>query len=74
MKPDDRPISFTIPIPLGKLHLASVFADIIAACAASTDVVKPNDLSIKSTSLSIVFGIPTTAIFNFLLTTSCDIR
>ena len=43
-----------LPMPLGRLHLASVFALTMAACAASTEVVNPKERSIKSTSLSIV--------------------
>lgn len=42
MKPADLPINLTIPMPLGMLQRASVFADMIAACAASTDVVNPD--------------------------------
>mmetsp|Transcript_11763 Transcript_11763/g.37292 ORF Transcript_11763/g.37292 Transcript_11763/m.37292 type:complete len:243 (-) Transcript_11763:1847-2575(-) len=63
--PDERPISLTIPIPLGKLHRASVCADSIAACASSTAVLKPKARSIRSISLSIVLGMPHTAMFNF---------
>ena len=44
------------PIPFGKLHRASVLALTIAAWAASTEVVNPNDRSIRSTSLSIVWS------------------
>ena len=41
-------------MPLGKVHLASVLADWMAACAASTEVVNPKDRSMMPMSLSIV--------------------
>ena len=44
INPADRPINFTMPMPLGRLQRASVFADKMAAWAASTEVVKPKDL------------------------------
>jgi hypothetical protein len=49
------PCTLFLPIPLGRLHLASVLALTMAACAASTEVVNPKDRSIRSTSLSIVW-------------------
>jgi hypothetical protein len=51
MNPADLPINFTMPIPLGRLQRASVLADKIAACAASTDVVKPKDLQMHALSI-----------------------
>ena len=63
MKPDSRPISFTNPIPF-LAPFASTWADEIALPASETAVAKPNDLWIKEISLSIVFGMPITAIFN----------
>lgn len=44
-----------LPIPFGRLHLASVFALTMAAWAASTDVVNPKERSMRSTSLSMVW-------------------
>ena len=37
-------MSLTMPMPLGRLQRASVLAERIAACADSTEVVKPKDL------------------------------
>jgi len=34
MKPAERPMSLTMPMPLGRLQRASVLADKMAACAA----------------------------------------
>ena len=48
MNPAERPISFTIPIPFGRLHTASVLALRMAACAVSTEVVKPKERSMRS--------------------------
>ena len=64
MKPADLPISLTMPTPLGRLQRASVLAETMAACAASTEVWKPKERSMRSTSLSMVFGMPTTAMFS----------
>mmetsp|Transcript_22680 Transcript_22680/g.57464 ORF Transcript_22680/g.57464 Transcript_22680/m.57464 type:complete len:241 (+) Transcript_22680:630-1352(+) len=57
------PMSFTMPIPFGMLELASTFAAKIAFFASSTAVRKPNERSMRPMSLSIVFGIPHTAMF-----------
>ncbi len=53
--PEWRPMSFTNPIPLIALR-ASTCAHLIARCASSTAVSKPNDLSMSAISLSIKFG------------------
>lgn len=47
MKPEERPMSFTSPIPRRALR-ASVLAAISAPCDLSTDVSKPKHLSICS--------------------------
>jgi len=60
MKPADLPMSLTIPIPFGLLHMASVLAVRIAASASPTADWKPKVRSMWSISLSIVFGIPAT--------------
>ena len=59
MKPDWRPMSLTTPTPLSA-DLASTAAALMAFCASSTAVSKPNVLSMWRMSLSIVFGMPTT--------------
>ena len=59
MKPLCRPISLTTPTPF-KADLASIAAALIAFCASSTAVSKPNVLSMCRMSLSMVFGMPTT--------------
>lgn len=45
----------------------SIYAELMARWASSTAVSKPNVLSIKSISLSMVFGTATTETFSFLL-------
>mmetsp|Transcript_41276 Transcript_41276/g.101856 ORF Transcript_41276/g.101856 Transcript_41276/m.101856 type:complete len:201 (-) Transcript_41276:809-1411(-) len=64
INPEDRPISFTMPMPLGRLHRASVCAERIAVCASATAESKPNERSSMSMSLSIVLGTPHTATFS----------
>ena len=49
-----RCLKVPIPMPFGRLHFASVLADKMAACAASTEVVNPKDRSMMSMSLSMV--------------------
>jgi hypothetical protein len=61
MNPDWRPISRTNPIPFRALR-ASIAALRIALIASSTAVWNPNVRSSNKMSLSIVFGIPTTAV------------
>ena len=60
MKPECLPISLTRPTPLG-VELASVRADLIDSVARVNAVWKPKLWSMYGTSLSIVFGTPTTA-------------
>mmetsp|Transcript_13876 Transcript_13876/g.46842 ORF Transcript_13876/g.46842 Transcript_13876/m.46842 type:complete len:216 (-) Transcript_13876:723-1370(-) len=72
MKPEERPMSLTIPMPLGRLQRASVLAARMAACAASTLVWKPKLRSMRSTSLSMVFGMPATATLSCLLMHSSE--
>ena len=62
MKPALRPMSFTSPMPLGAPR-ASVWAQLIASRAFSIAVPKPNERYTKGKSLSIVLGMPTTAIW-----------
>lgn len=64
IKPESLPMSFTRPTPFGA-HSASVFAACMIYLAISHDVSYPNDLSMIGISLSIVFGIPHTAISRF---------
>ena len=59
MKPAWRPISFTKPIPPGALR-ASVCAQSRTRAASSTALKNPKVRDTNATSLSIVFGIPTT--------------
>ena len=54
-----------MPMPLGA-PFDSICAASIASHARLNAVSLPNDLSIKAISLSIVFGMPMTAIFKFL--------
>ena len=61
MKPESRPISLTSPIPL-RAASASAFAAWVARRASLTAVSKPKVFCTNETSLSIVFGTPTTAI------------
>ena len=61
MKPEWRPISFTRPMPL-RAPVASTWAPRIASTAAAKALSKPKLRSMKWMSLSIVFGMPTTAI------------
>ena len=56
-------MSFTSPMPLST-DSASVCAASIATFAIETAVSNPNVLSTNGMSLSIVFGIPTTASFS----------
>mmetsp|Transcript_19017 Transcript_19017/g.55311 ORF Transcript_19017/g.55311 Transcript_19017/m.55311 type:complete len:225 (-) Transcript_19017:677-1351(-) len=63
INPEFRPMSWTMPIPFGKL-LASTCAAVMASWASATAVSKPNDLSIMGMSLSTVFGTPATAMGN----------
>ena len=58
MKPDSRPISLTMPMPL-KTLAASMWAQRMASAALSTAVSKPKEWGMKLMSLSMVFGIPT---------------
>mmetsp|Transcript_8970 Transcript_8970/g.13484 ORF Transcript_8970/g.13484 Transcript_8970/m.13484 type:complete len:204 (-) Transcript_8970:827-1438(-) len=66
INPAERPMSLTTPTPLGILQRASVLADRIAACAASTAVWNPNERSMRSTSLSMVLGMPAMEMLSFL--------
>ena len=61
MNPLCRPISFTRPTPFS-VENASTCAARIASAACVNAVWKPNERSIQGMSLSIVFGMPTTAI------------
>ncbi len=61
MKPEWRPISFTSPTPLGA-ERASTCAARIDSVARENAVWKPKLWSMNGMSLSIVFGMPTTAI------------
>ena len=60
MNPAWRPMSFTSPIPPGTLR-ASVCAQSSTRAASSTALKNPNVRETKPTSLSMVFGTPTTA-------------
>ena len=82
MNPADLPISLTSPTPYSQ-PLASTSAETIAFWASynmkmnllfitSTAVSKPKEESITAISLSIVLGIPTTAILSFLLLISSN--
>mmetsp|Transcript_1062 Transcript_1062/g.1352 ORF Transcript_1062/g.1352 Transcript_1062/m.1352 type:complete len:215 (-) Transcript_1062:956-1600(-) len=59
-----RPMSFTMPTPRGRLQVASTFADWMAACAASMEVLNPKVRSSRPMSLSMVLGTPATATFS----------
>mmetsp|Transcript_10222 Transcript_10222/g.20445 ORF Transcript_10222/g.20445 Transcript_10222/m.20445 type:complete len:266 (+) Transcript_10222:124-921(+) len=61
--PHDRPMTLTMPIPCRQAD-ASIRAHFIALTASCTAVSKPNERSMTMMSLSMVFGTPTTAIFN----------
>jgi hypothetical protein len=61
VKPESRPISFTSPTPL-RAATASAFAASIALRASLTAVSNPNVFCTNDTSLSMVFGMPTTPI------------
>ena len=61
MKPECRPISLTRPMPL-RAPVASTWAPRIASTAAANALSKPKLRSMKWMSLSIVLGMPMTAI------------
>ena len=63
MKPESRPISFTRPMPCG-VPFASTCALRVTSAASATAVSKPKLRPMKTRSLSIVFGMPTTEIFS----------
>ncbi len=63
MKPASRPINFTRPMPLGA-PFASTWAMSITSRAFSIAVEKPKERLTSGKSLSIVFGMPTTAMAN----------
>ena len=73
MKPECRPISLTRPTPFGA-DCASTRAARIDSAACADAVWKPKLWSMNGMSLSIVFGIPTTAIFSPRSATSSAIR
>ena len=57
MNPDSRPMSLTMPMPLG-VPTASTCAQPMASVALSTAVSKPKDCGTKLMSLSMVLGMP----------------
>lgn len=69
--PQYLPINFTIPTPYSAAS-ASTVAELINGTASSTAVSKPNDLSMRGISLSIVLGTPTILIFKFYLSISFE--
>lgn len=67
-----KPEMYTTPVGLliieknGSIKDTSIYAELIALRASSTAVSKPNVLSIRSISLSMVFGTPIMDTFSFL--------